>query len=53
MRFTLAVDMSMRALADLEQLAAPWRSQRTPIADESLIDATTDAFTGLLLGSSR
>lgn len=52
MRFTLAVDMSMRALADLQQLAAPWRTQRAPITDAALIDATTDAFTGLLLGSS-
>lgn len=52
MRFTLAVDMSMRALADLEQLASPWRSQRLPVSEASLVDATIDAFTGLLLGSS-
>ncbi len=53
MRFALAVDMSLRALADLEQLAAPWRSLREPVSDASLISATVDAFTGLLLGSSK
>ncbi len=51
MRFALAVDMSMRALADLEHLAAPWRSMRVPVTDESLIEAIIDAFTGLLHGS--
>ena len=52
-RFTIAVDMSTRPLADLEQLAAPWRSLREPVTDASLISATVDAFTGLLLGSSQ
>ena len=49
-RFTLAVHMSMRALADLPHTAAPWRGERRPIDDRALIDAIIDAFTGLLEG---
>jgi AcrR family transcriptional regulator len=52
-RFTLAVHMSMRALADLSHTAAPWRSERRPIDDRALIDAIIDAFTGLLEGPSH
>ena len=51
-RFALAVQMSMRALADLPHVGAPWRSERRPIDDRSLVDAIVDAFTGLLEGGS-
>ena len=55
--FVLDVDITDtkagdETLADLEQLASPWRSQRLPVSEASLVDATIDAFTGLLLGSS-
>lgn len=52
-RFKLATEMSMRALAALDQLDAAWRSERRRIGARALVDEITDAFTGLLLGAPR
>jgi AcrR family transcriptional regulator len=51
-RFSLAVDMGMRSLADLGHAGAPWRAERREIGDRAIIDALVDAFTGLLEGGS-
>ncbi len=50
MRFGLAAEMSLRALASLDALRRPWRADHRPVADHELVAHITDAFTGLLLG---
>ena len=52
-RFALAVQMSMRALADLPRMAAPWRAERRVIDDRTVVDAVIDAFTGVLEAGSH
>ena len=52
MRFGLAVDMSMRALADLEHLRGPWVAAGESPESRELIDAIIDAFSGLLEGGT-
>ncbi len=49
-RFGLAVDMSMRALANLDQLDDPWRAASRLVDATGLIDEITDAFAALLSG---
>jgi AcrR family transcriptional regulator len=49
-RFTLLTATSMRALADLDAAAAPWRSVRCPATHDDVVDALVDALTGLLTG---
>ncbi len=51
-RFALAVDMSMRALADLHHAGAAWRAERQAIDNNALVAAIRDAFCGLLEGGS-
>ena len=51
-RFGLGVDMSMRALADLGQLAGPWLADDREVDPRTLVDTVVDAFTGLLEGGA-
>ena len=50
MRFGLAVDMSMRAFADLDHLGRPWAAEGRAVEPRVLVDAIIDAFSGLLEG---
>lgn len=50
MRFGLAAEMSMRALASFDALDAPWRAEHRSVAPRVLVDEIIHACTGLLLG---
>jgi AcrR family transcriptional regulator len=50
LRFTMAVDATVRALADLDRTAAPWRRARRRVDDDELIELVIDAIAGLLAG---
>ena len=51
-RFGLAVDMSMRALAKLSELDAPWLAAAHEIDADGLVSEITDAFAGVLAGAT-
>jgi hypothetical protein len=50
LRFAMAVDATVRALADLDRTAAPWRGTRQRVELDELIDLVIDAIAGLLAG---
>lgn len=50
LRFSMAVDATVRALADLDRTAAPWRRSRRSVAADELIELVIDAIAGLLAG---
>jgi AcrR family transcriptional regulator len=50
MRFAMAADATIRALADLDRTTAPWRHAALPIQPHDLVDHLIDAIAGTLAG---
>jgi AcrR family transcriptional regulator len=50
LRFAMAAEATIRALADLDRTAAPWRSAGLEVDPETLVDHLVDAVAGTLAG---